>query len=185
MPDKTLKEIMEDVSNRPMYYRRDGTPIVGNPDDPKGTLEWAKVFENSDRFVDVDMTLYGECLSTVFLGLDHSFTYATPHTPILFETMLFAPVSDELRKAKRERIQKITMSADKAEAIEKMEDFPEEERIKTHFPHDQLQRRYATEAEAKASHRKLKLQSLIPTRWRHFLLWTIGRQADWSFYDDE
>ena len=159
MPDKTLKEIMEDVSNRPMYYRRDGTPIVGSPDDPKGTLEWAMMFEDSKgRIVGRDRTFYGENLSTVFLGFDQSFSFATPHTPILFETMLFAPVSDELR---------------------------EEERIKTHFPHDQLQRRYATEAEAKASHRKLKLQCLIPPRWRHFLLWTIGRQADWSFYDDE
>jgi hypothetical protein len=166
-------------SGKPRYYRRDGTPFESDD----ALMEWAAMFENTkDRTVAVTITPYGERLSTVFLGLDHSFSMSGP--PILFETMLFAPESPELRKAKRDRLHKIAESFDKAGAIESMPDFPEEEYIKKHYPHDQLQRRYATEAQARAGHNKLKLQCLIPPRWRHFILWTIGRDAEWSFYGD-
>jgi hypothetical protein len=67
-------------------------------------------------------TPYGERLSTVFLGLDHSFLFQGP--PILFETMLFAPISDELRAAKRARLYQVVFSDDKAAAIEKAETYP-------------------------------------------------------------
>lgn len=56
---------------------------------------------------------------------------------------------------------------------------------KKYFPDDDLQLRYRTENEAKDSHETLKLQCLIPPRWRHFLLWTIGRQQAWRRYGDE
>jgi hypothetical protein len=56
---------------------------------------------------------------------------------------------------------------------------------KKHFPHNQLQLRYSSENEARDKHEELKMQCLIPPRWRHFILWTIGRQEAWRYYDDE
>jgi hypothetical protein len=176
-----MDDVIAEMEKRPKYYRRDGTPIVSsNPDDPSGMLEWAEMFENTkERTVAVTITPYKERLSTVFLGLDHSWSLTGP--PILFETMLFAPQSDELRKAKRERLHKIADNYKRmGEAIEEMETFAEEEYIKTHYPHDQLQERYSTDAQAQSGHRKLKLQCLIPPRWRRFLLYTIGRDALWA-----
>ena len=166
----------EPIQVRAMYYNRDGTPIEG----PHPTLEWAKLFEDTKgRIIGRTTTLYGEKLSTVWLGLDHNYSMKGP--PIIFETMLFAPESDELKKAKRMRITKIADSFYKEQAIEEMETFAEEEYIKKHYPHDAcIQERYATEAQAKAGHRKLKLQCLIPPRWRRFLLYTIGKDETWE-----
>lgn len=131
----------EEMRKRPMYYNRDGTPIEGN----EATLEWAKQFEDTkSRTVRLTITPYGERLSTVWMGLDHSFTQTGP--PIIFETMLFAP----------------------------------EKYIEKHYPHDQLQERYSTEAQARAGHRRLKLQCLIPPGWRRFILYTIFKDAIWS-----
>jgi hypothetical protein len=142
---KTLLEAGLDA--RPKYYRRDGTPYISTPEKPD-FLQWAEMFENTkERMVAVDKTLYGERLSTVFLGLDHSFEFG-PHVPILYETMLFAPRS--------------------------------ERSLKKNYPHDQLQLRYATEREASDRHEELKLQCLIPPRWRRFLLYTIGEDAAWE-----
>jgi len=151
MDDDVIRDILK---LRPQHYRRDGTPIVSNDPAIPACLIWAMEFETADRKVSVTKTLYGERLSTVFLGLDHSFAMTGP--PILFETMLFAPESDDLRKAKRDRLHTIAESFDKAEAIEKMEDFPEENYIKKHYPHDNLQERYCTEAQAQAGHRDLE-----------------------------
>lgn len=188
--DLTWQKLMNDVvakftdnpptwQLRAMYYLRDGTPIISDdPADPSGVLKWATLFEGENRRVAQTITLYGERLSTVFLGLDHNYHPAGP--PILFETMLFAPESDQLRKVKREQIRKIAASFDKHEAIEKMEDFPEEKYIAKHFPHDQLQERYSTEAQAQAGHRRLKLQCLIPPRWRRFILYRIGKDERWA-----
>jgi hypothetical protein len=167
------------MSERPRHYYRDGRPIVSSDPAIPDFLIWAMEFETADRHVAVTITPYKERLSTVFLGLDHSFSETGP--PILFESMLFAPESKELRDAKRERVHTIAENfRQMGEALEEMEIFPEEEYIKTHYPHDQLQVRYSTEAQAKAGHRKLKLQCLIPPRWRRFLLYTIGRDALWS-----
>lgn len=176
---------MEYTHERPQHYHRDGTPIVSPDPAIPAWLVWAMEFEVSDRTVAKDKTLYGERLSTVFLGLDHSFSigleaFGVEHKPILFETMLFAPESKELHEAKRERIRKIADSFDKHEAIEQMEIFPEETYIEKHYPHDQLQTRYSTEAQALKGHNRIKLQCLIPPRWRRFLLYTIGRDALWS-----
>jgi hypothetical protein len=53
-------------------------------------LEWAQWFEKADRTV--DKTQIGEVeVSTVFLGLDHSFGGAIP---LLFETMIFGGDED-------------------------------------------------------------------------------------------
>lgn len=168
-----------DLDARPKYYRRDGTLFVDTPE-KSAMLQWAAMFEDGKgRLVAVDKTLYGERLSTVFLGLDHSFIRG--HTPILFETMLFAPRSDAMRKAMRERLRKA--SADAANVgFENVSYDPggDEKRLVRQYPHDQLQQRYATEAEARAGHARLKLQCLIPPRWRRFVLYTIGKDATWE-----
>jgi hypothetical protein len=176
--EEPWNDAFERLRGRAMYYNRDGTPMTG----PDATLEWAKMFEDGEgRKVAVDKTLYGERLSTVFLGLDHSFM--SPGPPILFETMLFAPRSDEYRKTLRERLYKMA-EAGLRKSLDslnfKWEEIPEKTYIKRHFPHDNLQLRYATEAQAAARHAKLKLQCLIPPRWRRFLLYTIGEDATWE-----
>jgi hypothetical protein len=60
---------------------------------PVGDLvEWAQWFEKADRHVAQDV-IEGIRISTVFLGLDHSFG-RTPY-PILFETMVFGGKFDQ------------------------------------------------------------------------------------------
>lgn len=66
------------------YYRRDGTPYEG--DERTVLFAWANDFEHTDRRVKQTHSIYGELISTVFLGLDHSF-WGGP--PLIFETMLF------------------------------------------------------------------------------------------------
>lgn len=53
---------------------------------PVELLVWAEAMESSDRFVRQD-TVNDVCISTVFLGLDHSFNEDGP--PVVFETMVF------------------------------------------------------------------------------------------------
>lgn len=183
------------IAKRPTHYHRDGTPIIDNELMP-AFMQSALLFETEDRRVGNTKTLYGERLSTVFLGLDHSFGGGRP---LIFETMLFAPdrvhPSRESMERSIEQMRAFTMGeAEEWERDNPMsEDLKEqqekrEERaayIAKHFPHDQLQLRYSTENEAKDSHETLKLQCLIPPRWRHFLLWTIGRQEAWRNYEDD
>ena len=61
-----------------------------------GVEEWAKWFENSDRSV-VQTHVEGDkefiLVSTVFLGLDHSFSGGGP--PVIFETMVFGGDLDQ------------------------------------------------------------------------------------------
>jgi hypothetical protein len=53
-------------------------------------LEWAKQFGSIDRHV-ADETIEGIRISTVFLGLNHSFGCGPP---LLFETMVFGGILD-------------------------------------------------------------------------------------------
>lgn len=55
-------------------------------------LQWAAWMEKSDRHVARTEFDIGVIVSTVFLGLDHSFRDNGP--PILFETMVFSDASD-------------------------------------------------------------------------------------------
>mgnify|MGYP001599867616 CR=1 FL=1 len=67
--------------NRPRYYARDGSLLLG------GTLEWARLLEDeSVRRVAFTKLPSGAVVSTVWLGLDHNFG-AGP--PLIFETMVF------------------------------------------------------------------------------------------------
>ena len=64
----------------------EGKPVL-EPD----ILKWAEWFESNDRKVAKDM-IGGVQVSTVFLGMDHSFGGGTP---ILYETMIFSGPHDE------------------------------------------------------------------------------------------
>jgi hypothetical protein len=57
-------------------------------------MTWAKWFEQADRCVAKD-TINGVYISTVFLGLDHSFGSGPP---LLFETMVFGGPLDQEQK---------------------------------------------------------------------------------------
>ena len=169
-----------DLDTVPKYYRRDGTPYISTPEKPD-FLQWAEDYENlTGRRVAEAKTLYGERLSTVFLGMDHSFVFG-PHTPILYETMLFAPRSEEMLKDMWSRLRRAAASimASGYKSLD-YEESDEEKRIKKNYPHDNLQLRYATEMEARDKHAILKLQCLIPPRWRRFLLYTIGEDETWA-----
>lgn len=194
----TIHESIEDLKNDtfyqdikrrmgPQYFHRDGKPIESDELMPD-FLKWAMLFETENRHVAVDTTIYGERLSTVFLGMDHSFNFIPGHKPIIFETMLFAPRSEDLRNLTRNNLTRLGEMLSKGM---KLEDAPppeksdEGESLKKRFPHDQLQLRYSTEREAADKHEELKLQCLIPPRWRHFLLYTIGGDETWKFWNDD
>ncbi len=54
----------------------------------KDVISWGKWFENAERHVANDRLGVAH-ISTVFLGLDHSFSLKKKVKPILFETMIF------------------------------------------------------------------------------------------------
>jgi hypothetical protein len=173
----TFREIFELEMARPRYFHRDGEPILSNELMPD-FMQWAVFFEDTKgRCIGQTRTLYGEKLSTMWLGMEHGYHSGKP---LIFETMLFAPQEEgEVERNLAGLLGK------------KLDDYEKRQRdqraayIKKHYPHDQLQLRYATENEASDSYETLKLQCLIPPRWRHFLLWTIARDPAWSFYEDE
>jgi len=71
----------------PRYYDRQGFPIPG--DDAANIppcIMWARLREHSDHRVAWDELPDGSQLSTVWLGMDHSFLIGPPQ---LFETMRF------------------------------------------------------------------------------------------------
>ena len=185
-----VDELLSKMRARPMYYHRDGTPMVDNELLP-ATLQWALMFEDTrGRIVGKAITLYGERLSTMWMGLDHSFFGSRP---LIFETMLFAPKRNEAqRDRERNRMRRMGEAMRRANATgeewKPEEDDAEEkkdEAFRARFPHDQMQLRYHTENEAIDMHEKLKWQCLIPPRWRHFLLWTVGQQEEWRLYSDD
>lgn len=61
------------------YYDRDGKPM-------SDTLAWARLSENRDYKVVKQTTIGRLFVSTVWLGLDHSFGSGPP---LIFETMVF------------------------------------------------------------------------------------------------
>jgi hypothetical protein len=66
------------------FVHRDGSPY---PDTPEALLAWAsdhEIFGN--RVVDSTWTLYGERISTIWLGFDQSFGLGRSQ---FFETMVF------------------------------------------------------------------------------------------------
>lgn len=68
---------------RPQYYvLKDRQPVVC-----EDRMEWAEWMEDGDRRRVALDEVAGRDVSTVFLGLDHSFGVEGP--PVLFETMVF------------------------------------------------------------------------------------------------
>ena len=63
------------------------------PNPVDDVIQWARWFETADRRVARTDLPGGVEVSTVFLGLDHSFGLAK--TPILFETMVFGGKYDQ------------------------------------------------------------------------------------------
>ncbi len=63
----------------PKYYSRNGAQYAD-------VMEWAKEFATSDRVVKQQRVWFFLFVSTVFLGLDHSFGEGPP---LIFETMIF------------------------------------------------------------------------------------------------
>lgn len=76
---------------RPRYYTRDGSPLVG------GVLVWARLLEDENmRRVAFTKLPSGAEVSTVWLGLDHSFGIGPP---LIFETMVFGlPDGEEVQE---------------------------------------------------------------------------------------
>ena len=68
------------------HYVLDGHNAV-----PAGLMEWAAMMERRDRHVAITKIGTSE-VSTVFLGLDHSFGCGPP---LLFETMVFGGPMDQ------------------------------------------------------------------------------------------
>ncbi len=58
-------------------------------------LEWGKWFGKANRHVAQKVLRSGVRVSTVFLGIDHSFG---GETPILFETMIFGGKHDQYQE---------------------------------------------------------------------------------------
>ena len=68
------------------YILKGGFPVKA-----PNLLVWALWFENSqNRIVEHTTLLDGEVeVSTIFLGLDHGWTWGEPGTPVLYETIIF------------------------------------------------------------------------------------------------
>lgn len=64
---------------------------AGNPVPAPNLMTWSAQFRNPNRIIDVTR-IGGVRVSTVFLGLDHSFGHGPP---LLFETMIFGGPHDQ------------------------------------------------------------------------------------------
>lgn len=67
----------------------------GNPEKIEDILEWGKYMESNNRHIAKDFINSDIMVSTVFLGLDHSFGGPIP---ILYETMIFGGKHDQYQK---------------------------------------------------------------------------------------
>ena len=74
-----------------LYYILEGKELKPVDD----FLEWARWFETANRRVAETILPDNVCVSTVFLGIDHSFGGAVP---LLFETMIFGGEYDEYQE---------------------------------------------------------------------------------------
>lgn len=91
-PSRIAPPGVNSLWSRPMYFRRNGTPIWYGPGEAnahRATIEWARLFEDFDNRRVRDTTLpNGIRVSTVWLGLNHAFDPKA--TPEIFESMAFA-----------------------------------------------------------------------------------------------
>jgi len=69
--------------------------LEGREPKPADLMTWGKWFETAERHVD-DTWIGNVRISTVFLGLDHSFSEGSP---LLFETLVFGgELADEMER---------------------------------------------------------------------------------------
>jgi len=88
-----LEKRIAEYRGRPDKYRMDGSPY---PPGLEGLLEWGRDLEDTrGRIVEQETLWNGIWLSTVWLGLDHSFDPDGP--PLIFETMAFNQITEEGR----------------------------------------------------------------------------------------
>ena len=73
-------------------YILEGHKAVLEPD----LIKWAIWFEKADRQVGLTKLENDICISTVFMGLNHSFI--DDRVPILFETMVFGGILNQERE---------------------------------------------------------------------------------------
>ena len=73
----------------------------GNPAVESDVLKWAEWYETAERKVALD-TIEQVRISTVFLGLDHSFSDDGP--PVLYETMIFGGVHDAYQERYHDKV---------------------------------------------------------------------------------
>jgi len=59
--------------------------------------DWANWFEHADNRLLQQTQVRAARVSTVFLGIDHSFDTSEEATPILFETMIFGGAYDQFQ----------------------------------------------------------------------------------------
>lgn len=122
-------------------------------------LKWGDWFgKNNRRVRQTDVGRF--FVSTVFLGLDYSFTYRSRRKPVLFETMVFTRLSAAQAKEKLEEWKKsVRMMAKTSSAMKKM---LREKTVPSVYTKGSLQEaegfnmeRYATLAEAKRGHQRM------------------------------
>src|SRR5690349_6691621 len=77
----------ESEESKMMHYILQGKNAIEEPD----LIVWAQWFQSANRTVKKTQVSAGVEVSTVFLGLDHSFGNGEP---ILFETMIFGGERD-------------------------------------------------------------------------------------------
>ena len=77
-----------------MYYLLDE-----NKEPYPATLnQYMILFDNIDMKVTAYDEIDGVRISTVFLGMDHSFSHEPGHIPVLWETMIFGGEHDDYQK---------------------------------------------------------------------------------------
>lgn len=64
----------------------------GAPQPEPSIVAWARWFEDADRRTIAKDEIAGLLVSTIFLGIDHNWSGVGP--PILWETMVFAPLAE-------------------------------------------------------------------------------------------
>lgn len=108
---------LQDI-RRPLYYDRQGKPYPGNS--RQVVTAWAKDFNDKSRLLKQNTLPNGVFVSTVWLGLDHSFSGGPP---LIFETMVFPANSLDEKNCQRYSTEAEALQGHQ-EMVEKWKDLP-------------------------------------------------------------
>lgn len=76
------------------HYKLEGRNVVPiEVNNTNDLLEWARLFESTNRRVAYSVLSNGKIVSTVFMGIDHNMTEGGD--PLVFETMVFNGIDPE------------------------------------------------------------------------------------------